>query len=205
MTKWHVNPETGDAGVCHATKRACPLGEENHYTSPKAARDAFENEQEVNESGATWPPIGLPKKLHAIATGADLLRHYNDSDYDGGEGVCLGASALVSYKLAEKGIPHKLVHGTYHVPHEEEARAHWWVESSGWIIDASRGQFPEKEYHSSVVRNASDRYEKTDEWDHGHKTLELVSAELKRCFADPYEAEFYLDNALQIFEESEDL
>jgi len=41
--KYHVNPATGDVGVCTATKRACSYGDdENHFTSAEAARAAYE-------------------------------------------------------------------------------------------------------------------------------------------------------------------
>lgn len=47
MAKYHVNPETGEAGQCRARKN-CPFGdlEADHYTSPEAARDAYEKKQE---------------------------------------------------------------------------------------------------------------------------------------------------------------
>jgi len=47
MAKYHVNPETGEAGQCRARKN-CPFGdlEADHYTSPEAAREAYEQKQE---------------------------------------------------------------------------------------------------------------------------------------------------------------
>lgn len=45
--RYHVNPETGDAGKCSANKGNCPFGGENeHYTSSEAARAAFEAKQD---------------------------------------------------------------------------------------------------------------------------------------------------------------
>lgn len=44
--KFHINPTTGDAGKCSATKGQCPFGgESEHYTSADAARSAYENKQ----------------------------------------------------------------------------------------------------------------------------------------------------------------
>lgn len=42
---YHVNPKTGEPGICKAAK-SCPFGGlEVHYTSPEAARAAYENSQ----------------------------------------------------------------------------------------------------------------------------------------------------------------
>ncbi len=39
MAIYHVNPETGNVGVCSAEKGNCPFGNaEDHYTSEEAAR-----------------------------------------------------------------------------------------------------------------------------------------------------------------------
>lgn len=46
MTKYHVNPATGNPGACRATQR-CPFGslEEDHFDSPEQARGAYEASQ----------------------------------------------------------------------------------------------------------------------------------------------------------------
>jgi hypothetical protein len=51
---YHVNPDTGVAGKCSAKKGGCPFGSiDEHFTSPEAARAAFEGSQ---------TPFDLPKK-----------------------------------------------------------------------------------------------------------------------------------------------
>lgn len=48
MTKYHTNQDTGDSGACRAEKDNCPFGsEDSHYTSLKAARAAYEAEQDL--------------------------------------------------------------------------------------------------------------------------------------------------------------
>lgn len=43
MAKFHVNPNTGNAGSCKSTKGKCPFGsEEEHFSSPEAASAAAE-------------------------------------------------------------------------------------------------------------------------------------------------------------------
>lgn len=43
MTKFHVNPETGNPNICKATKK-CRFGDDaDHYESKKEARDAYES------------------------------------------------------------------------------------------------------------------------------------------------------------------
>lgn len=47
MAKYHINPETGNAGECSAKKDNCPFGADSeHYTTPEAAREAYEKTQE---------------------------------------------------------------------------------------------------------------------------------------------------------------
>lgn len=200
---YHVNLKTGEAGLCKAKLGNCPFASvDEHFEKAADARAHFEEiSQTAEETTDIWPPIGLPKKLFEIATFADLLRHFNDAEYDGGEGACLGASAIVSHELIEKKIPHKLIRGEY-LTDNAAVKDHWWVESSGWIIDPSRGQFHEKIYKNGVVRNSSKSYRKLNEWPGGHETMDHVEAELKRCFGDPLEAESYLAIALNIRDEA---
>lgn len=206
MAKFHINPETGDAGSCKATQGKCPFGgESEHYPSADEARAAYEQESEkLEESGLVWPPAGLPKKLNVVASTADFIRHFNDDYFDGGEGVCLGASAFVSHQLIKDGVPHKLVRGEY-TDRTGEKKAHWWVESSNWIIDASRGQFEEDAYKSGVVKANNPSYSILDTFDPGHKTPELVQAELRRCFSDPREADSYYSEILEQEAEAKEL
>ena len=41
--KYHINPETGRANICRATKRPCEFGSDGHYTDKASARKAFES------------------------------------------------------------------------------------------------------------------------------------------------------------------
>lgn len=190
---------------CKAEQGKCPFGtKENHYPSAKIARAAYESEaQALEESGQVWPPYGLPKKLIPAAASANLIRHFNDSYYGGGEGVCLGTSAFISSKLSERDIPHKLIRGEY-TDKDGEKKDHWWVESSGWIIDPSRGQFEEDSYKSGVIKSTNPQYSTITAFEPGHKSIQLVNAELKRCFNDPGEAYGYLEElATMDFEANE--
>jgi hypothetical protein len=48
MALYHVNPETGNAGVCKAEKGRCRFGNvDEHYTSEEAARGSYEAKQEA--------------------------------------------------------------------------------------------------------------------------------------------------------------
>lgn len=48
---YHVNPATGEPGKCRATKKPCPYGGDDvHYTSKEAARQAFEESQKPFEN-----------------------------------------------------------------------------------------------------------------------------------------------------------
>lgn len=61
---YHINPSTGDSGKCSAKPGNCPFGsDDEHYTSPEAARAAFEASQEVN----TFHKAMSLKEMNAIA------------------------------------------------------------------------------------------------------------------------------------------
>lgn len=42
LTKFHVNPETGDVSRCRAYKQGCPFGESNHAFTQRGAEKIFE-------------------------------------------------------------------------------------------------------------------------------------------------------------------
>jgi len=47
MTVYHINPETGNPGICRANKKPCPHGgAENHFESKEEARASFEKRQQ---------------------------------------------------------------------------------------------------------------------------------------------------------------
>ena len=156
------------------------------------------------ETAEQWPPSDLPKELHTIATTADLIRHENDQLYDGAAGICLGVSAFISNLLIEAKIPHKLANGYYTDTNGEE-KAHWWIETaSGWLLDASRGQFNQEDdrWHASVTQRTDPSYRVHDFWDPGHVTRDLVALQIKGCFGDPAEAEIYLIRCLDMHDEA---
>jgi len=46
MSKFHINQETGEVDTCRASKGRCPFGgSEDHYSSKKEARTAYENKK----------------------------------------------------------------------------------------------------------------------------------------------------------------
>lgn len=159
----------------------------------------------MTTSADVWPPAHLPAELLAMATVADLIRHETDDHYAGGAGVCLGVSAYMSYLLEEFAIDHRLANGIY--TDEQGEHPHWWIEtSSGWILDASRGQFDHgDEYHSGVVGRFDRAYSLRTSWEPGHGTIDLVEAELRRSFGDAAEAADYLDLCEELWEQVDDM
>jgi len=159
----------------------------------------------MTTSADVWPPAHLPAELNSIATAADLIRQETDLQWDGGAGVCIGVSAYLSYLLQELDIDHRLANGIY--TDDQGEHPHWWIETtSGWIIDASRGQFDHgEEYRSGVVGRFDRSYSLRKPWEPNHTTMELVEAELKRCFGNPDEALVYLDLCEDLWAEAEDM
>ena len=61
MSKYHVNPKTGNPGACNAEIR-CPFGgEEQHYASREEAREAYELQQTASKPLSSRD---LAKKLY---------------------------------------------------------------------------------------------------------------------------------------------
>jgi hypothetical protein len=74
---YHVNTQTGEAGKCSATKGKCPFGSaEEHFTSAKAAREAFEKTQ----AGSFKKPTKLatPTPKQAAQALRDSVREFLD-------------------------------------------------------------------------------------------------------------------------------
>lgn len=159
----------------------------------------------TSAAAAIWPPRYLPAELLAPATAADLIRQETDYQWDGGEGVCLGVTAFLSYILQELEIDHKLANGIY--TDDQGEHPHWWIETtSGWILDGSRGQFAhEAGYRSGVVQKMDPAYRLKASWAPGHSSMELVEAELKRCFGFPEQALEYLDLCEDLWGEAQRL
>jgi hypothetical protein len=69
MAKYHINPDSGEASACKATKGKCPFGgAEEHYASLDKAREAFEK---ANETFARNAPTTLSEAAQA-ALSAEL-------------------------------------------------------------------------------------------------------------------------------------
>ncbi len=150
-------------------------------------------------------PRYLPAELRTAARATQLLRQLNDLELGGGAGVCLGVSGFLSYSLLEEEIGHRLANGIYRDSDGEHP--HWWIETdSGWILDASRGQFDlDGDGLPSVVTRMDRSYSLRDSWDPGHSSSELIEAELNRSFADPLEARDYLQRCFELWRLAEDL
>jgi hypothetical protein len=68
MPKYHINPQTGNPGTCHA-KKNCPFGDiqSDHYDSADQARSAYEQanqEYTVTQSTQTNANKALQKKAN---------------------------------------------------------------------------------------------------------------------------------------------
>ncbi len=76
MAKFHVNPATGEPGICRA-RRNCPFGgAEEHYDSKEAARAAYERKMEDGgedqepQGGAGMRQPNSPRRPSGGAAGA---------------------------------------------------------------------------------------------------------------------------------------
>lgn len=154
------------------------FGEQGH-TAPEVA---------VADEEA-WLPEGLPDTLRGLAFATDLLRRFCDFELPGnGAGACLPASAIIGYRLRQESTDARLVCGTFN------GEAHWWVESGEFIFDPTAGQFGDE--LPSVVSWETDAYDGLDTYPCGHTSVDMLYAEARRAFADPDEADRFVNIAL---------
>lgn len=83
MAKFHINPNTGEPGLCKATI-SCPFGgEDNHFDSPEAARAVFEDrmaDQTFNQ--AKVATASATPTMFASDKARSLLSTVVGKDYD---------------------------------------------------------------------------------------------------------------------------
>ena len=66
MARYHINPKTGNPGICTANAGRCPYGgEEEHYGSADVARSAFESGMNGSFGGAQ-PTIKIQEKDESV-------------------------------------------------------------------------------------------------------------------------------------------
>lgn len=84
MTKYHLNPETGDPKPCSA-KISCPYGdlEANHYPTPEAGRAAFEEIMAKEEAFAREESAANKRKDEEITALGEDLKVDGAFSYDG--------------------------------------------------------------------------------------------------------------------------
>jgi len=97
--RWHVNPETGDVGLCNATKKTCPYGGEEygdtmHFPTREAAQTAVEEHFEDLYGGSL--PESAQKTLAANKSRMVLDSKPTEE------------AAVFTDILVEKGLPAKL-------------------------------------------------------------------------------------------------
>lgn len=74
MAKYHVNPETGTPGICHAKKQCRFGGDAEHYKSPEAAREAYEEKMAGSEGHGISKPAS--KKTVETSQVKDLAQEF---------------------------------------------------------------------------------------------------------------------------------
>lgn len=138
MAKFHLNGN-GDPGLCKASQGNCPFGgDEEHYTSPGAARTAFEAAQTVTVSPLQKAQAAYTKASQALdkaEVALNSVAHYQGLSeltkegakyvsakerYDRAENrLSLLREKLAEAKLeAQEGEKTEDFKGTYKVPHD---------------------------------------------------------------------------------------
>lgn len=78
MAKYHINPQTGNEGLCRAEKGKCRFGgDESHFTSRDGARAAYEEQQRMN------PSLKRVKAEYYVSSAENIISMLEENDWDG--------------------------------------------------------------------------------------------------------------------------
>ena len=105
--------------------------------------------------------------------------------------------AAVGMVMRERSADARPVSGTY------DGNPHCWVQSGGFIFDATAGQFGDE--LPSVPRAEDGPYATRDEFPCSHEDVDMPYTGARRSFGDPSEAERFIDRALQEIDAGYDL
>jgi len=190
---FHINPSTGEAGKCSATKGGCPFGSaEDHYSSPEAARNAFEETQagsfevSANETAA----LSKMKKLGqlsvtesgpgSIAYAMDfdhVLAKGSDNDfYEGGAVYAPDTSWIEDADKTDVGGGWELI--TYGMT-GQQGYSGPWLHSSEQIADGVAQKVADGKpgYYVSVVGSGPDSDEDRAYDDETGEPIEIYDEE----------------------------
>jgi len=96
MPLYHVNPESGDTGICQATSsRTCPFGEANHSIERDLARKIYENNMEAKTFLKPVRTISLTnKKIFPILSAAPREKPFRELDLEEVQEECKNRAIL---------------------------------------------------------------------------------------------------------------
>lgn len=96
MTKYHINPRTGNPGVCRASIQQCPLGgDSSHFKTKEEARADYEETQKLAAIIPSSPTESLDVLERDVNRGVELLKSEVETD-----GTPLGSSQQSRAKKA---------------------------------------------------------------------------------------------------------
>ena len=75
MARYHINPKTGNPGICRA-KSSCPFGDltADHFDSPEAARAAYEKRMETDATKEKLTKAAQEKELVIVQINGSNIR-----------------------------------------------------------------------------------------------------------------------------------
>lgn len=84
MSKFHINPETGNASACRASGDGCPFGgNDQHYSSQQEAQGAYEETMEAQQGAVSTMSVSKKRKsLNELDADEklDLARDTDDAE-----------------------------------------------------------------------------------------------------------------------------
>lgn len=171
MTKYHINPTTGNPGICRAEAGKCPHGANApHFNSKEEAREAFEKQQGAQSAPAATrqPGVRLQRradKYKVPTTWNDLPKKANDEELKNASAYAQVKGAIIPADYSyddhsshfqpldyDDGMGHRFIIGE---------KSYTMADSSGgfvklhYVSDLDAQYDDDWEYHPSVYADYS--------------------------------------------------
>ena len=181
MKKYHINAK-GEAGACSAKKGGCPFGgEDEHFTTPEAARASYESKQEAahKEENEKWTASELNKAISRIplhGKSIDEIRANLKADYERVQHVQNFDAATMAQKYGDRNMDYDS--DDFYQTIEQQANGDWHMRIS--VTQYAHQEEPIENIQGLVYHDEADDYGYSDGTEHTY-TIKLDQTDADRA------------------------
>lgn len=181
MKKYHINAK-GEAGACSAKKGGCPFGgEDEHFTTPEAARASYEKKQEAahKEENEKWTDAELKKAIERIplrGKNLDEIRKNLKEDYERVQHVQNFDAATLADKYGDRNTDYDS--DDFYQTIEKQANGDWYTRIT--VTQYSHQDEPLENIKGLIYHHEQDEYGYSNATDHAY-AIKLDQADSERA------------------------